>query len=207
MRASASSCGTIAPGTMEYKRKSSTKFDPTIHHRRSIRLPGYDYAQEGFYFVTICSDHRECLFGQVVDGQVKLTRYGLVVAESWAWLAERYPQVELDKWILMPNHLHGIISITSDRRGGSRTAPTNGGARGAPGKPLGRLVGAFKTVSTKKINAIRGTPGATVWQRNYYEHTVRSEASLQSIRQYVLNNPNDWESDELYVGGVSRTTH
>ena len=93
----------------------------------------------------------------------------------------------------MPNHIHGIIVITNGGRGGSRTAPT-------PRKPLGRLIGAFKTVSTKKINQIRGAPGTTVWRRNYYERIVRGDNSLRAIRQGIFDNPANWEFDELYNG-------
>ena len=176
------------------------KYDSQVHHRRSIRLPAYDYSQAGFYFVTICAQHRKCLFGEVVDDQMKLNRYGRLVAEAWNWLAERYIYVDLDEWIVMPNHLHGILVISDERsRGGSRTAPTDANASVIPRKPLGQLIGAFKTISTKGINQSRGTPGVPVWQRNYYEHVVRSEDSLGTIRDYIANNPRNWGLDELYA--------
>ena len=87
------------------------KFNPIYHHRRSIRLPGYDYSFPGVYFITICTQNRECLFGDVMDGNMVLNEWGMVVVESWQWLAIQYNYVKLDKWILMPNHLHGIIII------------------------------------------------------------------------------------------------
>jgi len=172
-------------------------YDPHNHHRRSIRLKGYDYARAGAYFVTICTRNRECLFGEVVDGKLWLNDAGRIVADVWEWLGIQYDYVELDEWVVMPNHLHGIIVIVDDdRRGGSRTAPT----RTAPTpptqrKPIGRLVGAFKTVSTKHINEHRGTPGVPVWQRNYYEHIIRNDPSLQRIRAYIANNPLRWHHD------------
>ncbi len=160
------------------------------HHRRSIRLKGYDYAQAGAYFVTMCTQGRVCLFGDVVDGQMQLNECGQVVADSWLWLSGRYPYVGMDEWVVMPNHLHGIIILSEpDCRGGSRTAPTKNR------KSIGRLIGAFKTVSTKRLNAMRSTPGVPVWQRNYYEHIVRSEESLTRIRQYIVDNPARWEED------------
>ena len=174
-------------------------YDPPLPRRQSIRLPGYDYSQAGFYFVTICTQRRECVLGQVVNDQMNLNLYGRLVAEAWNWLAERYIYVDLDEWILMPNHLHGIIVISDARRGGSRAAPTNAGASVIHRKPLGQLIGAFKTVSTKGINQILGTPGVQVWQRNYYEHVVRSEDSLNAIRHYIVNNPGNWALDELYA--------
>ena len=159
-------------------------YDPTKHHRRSIRLGGYDYRQTGAYFVTLVCKNRELLFED--------DRFRAIVQDAWRWLAEQYQFVDLHEHVVMPNHLHGIIGIRHARRGGSRTAPT-GFASGR--KPLGRLIGAFKTVSTKRINEMRGTPGAPVWQRNYYEHVVRSEEELNRIQQYVIDNPLRWEED------------
>ncbi len=169
------------------------QFDPQLHHRRSIRLPGYDYTSPGAYFVTLCVRDRECIFGRVAGGLMELNEWGRAAAESWLWLAEQYPYVELDEWVVMPNHMHGIIVIVNElRRGRSRTTP----AQTAPKrKPLGRLIGAFKTVSTKQINVMRNTPGEPIWQRNYYEHIVRNERALDAIRSYIAANPRRWESD------------
>ena len=104
------------------------------------------------------------------------------------WLGKRYDHVDLDAWVIMPNHLHGII-ILHDGRGGSRTAPTE------KRKPLGRLIGAFKTISTKRVNEIRKTPGMQLWQRNYYEHVIRGEQALAALRKYIVENPAKWSSD------------
>ncbi len=167
--------------------------------RRSIRLKGYDYSQSGGYFVTICTRNRECLFGEIVDGNIRLNDLGRGVAKCWQWLAEQYPYIQLDEWLVMPNHFHGILLIMNERRGGSRTAPTKQ-------KPLGRLIGAFKTVSTKQINEYRDTPHAPVWQRNYYEHVIRNEIDLEEIREYIKNNPIKWLEDKNHpanaVGAV-----
>ncbi|MBN2099716.1 MAG: transposase [Dehalococcoidia bacterium] len=167
------------------------RYDQDKHHRRSIRLGGYDYAQPGAYFVTICTYQRECLLGEIVDGNVRLSASGQIVADAWVWLAVQYPYVELDVSVVMPNHLHGVVVIRDDvRRGGSRTAPTQGR------KPLGRLIGAFKTVSTKRLNRSRLTPGAPLWQRDFYEHVIRTDAELMAIREYILANPAGWDEDE-----------
>jgi putative transposase len=161
------------------------------NRRRSIRLKEYDYSQPAAYFVTICTQDRLCLLGEIVDGEMRLNGVGQIVADAWKWLAVQYSHVELDLSILMPNHVHGIIMIRDDIcRGGSRTAPT--GKR----KPLGRLIGAFKTVSTKRINELRLTSGGPFWQRNYYEHVIRNEAELAEVREYILNNPACWDEDE-----------
>ena len=164
-------------------------FDPTIHHRRSIRLQGYDYSQAGMYFVTLCTRNRECLFGEIVDETMRLNPVGQIVTDSWTWLAQRYEHVELDEWVVMPNHLHGIVVINDHCKGGSRTAPTT---------PIGRLIGAYKTVSTKQANTFRQTPGLLLWQRNYWERIVRDEAELLSIQEYICNNPAQWAQDKLH---------
>jgi REP element-mobilizing transposase RayT len=174
-------------------------YDPKIHHRRSIRLRGYDYSQPGKYSVTICTQNKEHLFGQIVEGEMHRNELGEYVALSWKWLARQYPYLDLDEWIVMPNHVHGIIVITA-RRGGSRTAPTSSFAdpeRTAPTKrkTLGSLVGAFKTVSTDRFNEMRGTPGAQLWQRDFYDHIIRNEDELNKIREYIRTNPLQWASD------------
>jgi len=172
--------------------------NPDRHHRRSIRLKGYDYSTAGAYFVTLCVKGRENLLGDIVDDNMQLNEYGRIVETAWEWLGQQYPYVDLDEWVVMPNHLHSIIVICDDcrgdspegdsRKGDSRIAPTR--------KPLGRLVGAFKTVSTKEINLIRGTPAATIWQRNYYEHIIRNEGELARIRKYIDENPLKWDLDQ-----------
>ena len=189
--------------------------DRTRRRRRSIRLPGYDYSSPGPYFVTICVRGGEALLGEVVDGKMLLNERGQTAAQTWLWLAAQYPYVSLDAWVVMPNHTHGIITIGEEDndtdgigrdgsrgRGGSRGT---GGSRTAPTvvsptkrKPLGRLVGAYKTVSTKRINEMQGTAGIPFWQRNYWEHIIRSEGSLNRIREYVQDNPARWQEDQMH---------
>ena len=185
-------------------------YDPAKHHRRSIRLPGYDYTRSGYYFVTICCDRRQCLFGDILDGVMQLNQFGEIVAQTYQWLSQRYPYLILDEWIIMPNHFHGIIVLDDKpRRGVSRNAPTITN-KNRPINPelkrksLGRLIGAFKTVSTKQINLIRNTPGMKVWQRNYYEHIIRNEKALNNIRQYIVNNPLSWHDDQLHPNNPSK---
>jgi len=166
------------------------KFDPKIHHRRSIRLQGYDYSQAGAYFVTIVAWQREMLFGEIMDGMMKLNEFGRIVSEKWQWLEMQYEYVELGEWVIMPNHFHGILVI-HDGRGGSRSAPTP-----IKRKPLGGLIGAFKTVSTKQVNLLRDTEGQVVWQRNYYERIIRNEPEMDRITRYIESNPLRWADDD-----------
>ncbi|BAU67281.1 hypothetical protein STA3757_46920 [Stanieria sp. NIES-3757] len=175
-------------------------YNPDKHHRRSIRLKGYDYSQPGAYFITVCAYQRQCIFGDIVDGRMVLNQYGSIVAQTYQWLSQRYHYVCLDECIIMPNHLHGIIVITDTPcRGDSRIAPTtNNQTHTIKPKSLGRLIGAFKTVSTKQINILRDAPGLPIWQRNYYEHIIRNQNALDRIREYIINNPISWQIDQLH---------
>jgi putative transposase len=146
--------------------------------------------------VTICTRDRECLFGHVVNGEMRLNEYGLVVHEEWLKTAELRENIEVETCTVMPNHVHGIVVITNGR-GTVRRAPTE-----RFGKPVAEsiptIMRAFKSASTKHINEIRRTRGTPVWQRNYYEHVVRNDEELEAIRQYILNNPANWVTDEDY---------
>jgi len=164
-------------------------YDPERHHRRSIRLKGYDYAQEGIYFITICVLKRQCLFGDVVDGTMRLNDCGQLASEAWLWLARQYPYVLLDEFVVMPNHLHGLLTLT-DSSAPSRSVDAR--------KPLGQLIGAFKTVSTKRLNLLLGSSGSAIWQRDFYEHIIRHERALERIRTYIFDNPATWLQDELH---------
>lgn len=196
------------------------KYNPQQHHRRSIRMPGYDYTQPGAYFITICTHGRACLFNDpVLRG----------VAETyWRAIPQQARHVALDAWVIMPNHLHGILVINNpapsvgarhslhvlsfmqEHANGAKNAVTpepfgNGSPpRGAPPGSLGAIVGSFKAVTARRINSIRHTPGANVWQRNYYEHVIRNERTLQRIREYISNNPLSWDLDIENQANVQR---
>jgi REP element-mobilizing transposase RayT len=165
-------------------------------NRRSIRLTGYDYTQPGAYFVTICTQDRACLSGEVVDGVMVLNAIGQIVDDEWRLSATLRNEIELDECVVMPNHVHGIVVIDTTRRGDRPVAPTTHGVTCGP-KPrsLGAFIAGFKSTVTKRINEMRNTPGVSVWQRNYYEHIIRNDESLNSIREYIINNPLQWELD------------
>jgi REP element-mobilizing transposase RayT len=174
------------------------KFDPNRHHRRSIRLPGYDYTRPGAYFITICTHERAHLFGAVVDGEMRLNEWGRIVRDEWFKTAQIRPHVQLwdDEFVVMPNHIHGIIWIVDDNtdvRATRRVAPTP--PTGPDAGSIGAIIGQFKSAVTKRINQWRGTPGAPVWQRNYYEHIIRDERALNAIRCYIGENPLRWHLD------------
>jgi len=165
---------------------------PDKYHRQSIRLKDYDYTQAGAYFVTICTHKRECVLGDVVNGEMQLNELGQVVEIEWLKTAEIRDNVELDAFVIMPNHIHGIIVIIESCVGATGRSPLRNGP--AP-KSIGAIVAGFKSAATKRINELRSTPRAPVWQRNYYEHVIRNEDDLNEIREYILNNPLRWELD------------
>ena len=171
-------------------------YDLALPQRRSLRLQGYDYAKAGAYFVTVVTEGRLCLFGEVAGGEVRLNEAGRLVADTWRWLETRYPFVVLDEYVVMPNHFHGLLALTEEGEGAgdSRIAPT--GEAGAGRKDLGGLIGAFKTVAAKRVNVARGAPGRRLWQRNFYERVVRSEEDMDRIRAYIRDNPLGWELDD-----------
>lgn len=182
-------------------------YDSDRHHRRSIRLRGYDYAQAGAYFVTICTKDRACLFGEVVDGEIRPNETGRIVQTTWDRLASHYPGVQIDEFVVMPNHIHGIVVLPGRDDDNQHTVgaqfiappigtganPSTGAINRAP--TLGAVVRGFKARITNAINDIRQTPGALVWQRNYYEHIIRDDDDLNRIRQYILDNPARWAFD------------
>jgi putative transposase len=194
-------------------------YDPSIHHRRSIRLKNYDYAQQGAYYVTICVNHRECLLGRVADTEIELTDAGRIVAQTWNTLPDRFLTVELDAFVIMPNHVHGILVINeSERPGNASIAPTNasldsaesvGAELALPKKQnptedrptLGRVVQAFKSISAIACNRLLNRSGVPFWQRNYWEHVIRDDRDLARLREYIEHNPGTWIEDTLNPAG------
>ena len=192
------------------------------HHRRSIRLKGYDYSQAGAYFVTICVQNRVCLFGNIVDGKMMLNNAGRMVDIVWNGIPQYYSGIGIDTFQIMPNHIHGIITIVG---AGPRACPDNGQSHngqsqngqpfdGQPfdGQPQGvaptglslpDVVHRFKTMTTKQyidgVKQLNWRPfNKRVWQRNYFEHIIRDEKDYNRICEYIKNNPLKWELDSLH---------
>lgn len=154
--------------------------DPEKHHRRSIRLKGYDYSQSGAYFLTICTYNREPTFGEIEHGKMELNVYGRIVSARWYNLPRYHVHIELSAFAAMPNHIHGIMVIGS----------------GVKHRPISEIVRGFKTFSSRRINEVRGTPGISVWQRNYWEHVIRDQDSFNRIHDYIMTNPLRWHLDK-----------
>lgn len=239
-------------------------FNPSIHHRKSIRLKGYDYSQSGLYFITICCYNKECMFGEISNGTMTLNSAGQVAQHCWLEIPSHFPIVVLHEHIIMPNHIHGIIEIT-DTVGAKNISPSsksiddlgnvslqnldeinmkindlnlisndfnedtkrvknefnkniertkndlkenNNRAKNisplqettnfrSPSKTIGSIIRGFKIGVTKWMR--QNTEIYDVWQRNYYEHIIRNDASYELISDYILNNPSKWQEDTFYI--------
>ncbi|HND96341.1 MAG TPA: hypothetical protein PLH49_11295 [Chitinophagaceae bacterium] len=193
------------------------KFDPQKHHRHSIRLKGYDYSQEGAYYVTIVTWQREFLFGEIVNQEMMLSPYGEIVQKWWGEIPVHFPNVETGAFVIMPNHVHGINYILDGR--GMETVPEEDGVNtfsknnvmsgenlGGETPPLqqfngmptlGQIVAYFKYQSTKEMNKVENVGVVTkFWQRNFYEHIIRNETDLQNKTDYIESNPLLWDEDD-----------
>jgi|688.fasta_scaffold679370_1 REP element-mobilizing transposase RayT len=193
------------------------RYNPKIHNRRSIRLKGYDYSKAGLYFITICCQDRICRFGEVKNGEMILNELGIIAYNEWIKLTERFMNFELDVFQIMPNHIHGIISLTTV---GSRLALDllyEGQPQGLPqpetqGLPqqlvqqgkssISDIVGAYKSIVANgclEIYKSRDEIMGKFWQRNYYEHIIRNDLAYYNISEYIINNPLKWEEDRFYM--------
>ena len=190
------------------------QYDPQIHHRKSIRLKNYDYSRAGAYFITICTQHRVCLLGDVKDGKMNLNAAGKMVAKWYLELMNKFPDIWCDEYVIMPNHIHFIVvNVGADLRvcpghklGESAAGESAAGEHAAgehAGSPLHRVVQWFKTMTTNEY--IRGVKNlgwrpfdGKFWQRNYYEHIIRNETEYTNIRNYILANPSNWPTDKNY---------
>ena len=175
-------------------------YDRELHHRQSIRWQEHDYAASGTYFVTICTADRACLFGDVLDSETRVNALGRIVEDEWVRTGVVRPEVVIDVFVVMPNHLHGFVTLRPDE---SRQDPGANMAQGdaalrRPPRSLGSMIAAFKQVTTVRINEVRGTPGASIWQRGYHDRVVRDGDEFDRIAEYIVTNPDRWEHDGLF---------
>ncbi len=182
-------------------------YDPNRHHRRSIRLKGYDYTQPGAYFITIVTYERMPLFGDIVNGEMRLNAIGRVAERCWLDIPSHFPHVALDAFVIMPNHVHGILWIvesppeTPEMVGAKNflplpppsSPPSSTERPRGTSKTIGSVIRGFKIGVTKWVR--QNTDIYIVWQRNYYEHIIRHERALNAIRQYIIENPRRWQMD------------
>lgn len=205
-------------------------YNPNIHHRKSIRLLGYDYAQSGLYFITLVVYKRVCLFGEIVgannyspvliEGNDSspvlngannyspiLSEIGKIANACWLEIPKHYPNTVLHEYVIMPNHIHGIIEIIGANNhstvdGANNNSPVLNGENNhspewkSPSKTIGSIVRGFKIGVTKWVR--ENTDIETLWQRNYYEHIIRNQQSYDTISNYILNNPKKWAEDKFF---------
>ena len=192
-------------------------YNPNIHHRRSIRLKGYDYSQSGAYFITICCDDRICRFGEIAVGAglapalMILNEFGQIAYNEWIKLTERFENFELDVFQIMPNHIHGIIVLNNvgatlavDQNDGNNQTDIGADIRAgaSPAPTIFDIVGAYKSLVANgclEIYKSKNEMMGKLWQRNYHEHIIRNEQSYQTISNYIINNPAKWNDDKFYI--------
>jgi len=192
------------------------RYNPKIHHRKSIRLKNYDYSQAGLYFVTIVTQNRECLFGDIVDDEMVLNDAGDIIENVWLAIPKRYKKIRMHEYCVMPNHFHALFEITvgatlvvaQNDKGQPQLGQSQGEratTRVAPTVTVGDIVGVFKSIVTNEY--IRGVKNngwrrfnGKLWQRNYWEHIIRNENEHQQIVQYIIDNPKKWALDKLNNG-------
>jgi REP element-mobilizing transposase RayT len=205
-----------------------SNYNPNLHKRQSTRLKGYDYSKEGNYFLTICCQDKECLFGDVVNGKMILNNIGEVVNECWLKIPNHFPKVKLKEYVIMPNHIHGIIELINDEKSVSNNTAVenlrvinlkaeneqllnsipiknsiiqNNFQKCTP-RSIGSIIKGFKIGVTKWIrdkNNFEPILIESIWQRNYHEHIIRDNREYEKIVKYIINNPSKWEIDKLHV--------
>ena len=192
------------------------RYNPKIHHRRSIRLKGYDYSLPGLYFITLCTQNRLHLFGEIKNGEMILNEAGKIAKEEWEKTAEIRKNISLGAFIIMPNHFHAIISINYQIKNATEESPFAPTEFKSPSNTIGAIIRGYKAATTKKIKElfykgdIATGDSATgeslfapiplkgsIWQRNYYEHIIRNEKAYNNITQYIINNPKNWGKDKF----------
>jgi len=201
-------------------------YNPEIHHRRSIRLKGYDYSQAGLYYITICCEGKLWRFGNIENGEMILNDFGHIAQEEWEKLSERYPNVMLDVFQIMPNHIHFVLVITNDasvmpvgatlavahdddnendaitnNRATARVARTATAVRNSNGVTVGNIVGAYKSLVANRCLELceqQHDGLGKFWQRNYYETIIRNQKSYQNIYDYIVTNPMNWKTDDYF---------
>lgn len=176
------------------------KYNPDIHHRKSIRIPEYDYGQPGYYFVTLNVQNRDCLFGEIKDSKIELTDIGKIIKYHWSKLPLYFKNIELDDYVIMPDHFHGIIrivramhsneNIVFDKKHLENASPIQ--PTGTQPGSVAAIIQNFKSVTARKINHILKRSNHRLWQRNYWERVIRDEVELQKIRKYISENPLKW---------------
>ena len=172
-------------------------YNLTTHRRKSIRLQGYDYSQAGLYFITLCTHDRRPLFGEIVDRTMVLNTAGRIVEKCWCAIPDHFPRVTLDEFVVMPNHVHGIITVGANNHLPLQSNEIYRPLQHGTFRTIGSIVWGFKIGVTQWFRA--NTDIHAVWQRNYYEHIIRNEGAYLKIAECIQANPQRWEEDTYHV--------
>ena len=177
--------------------------------RKRIRLQGYDYSRDGMYYFTSNVKYDVCFFGEIRNHKMYLNEYGKIVLEQWHWLEEQYPYVVLHSFIVMPNHIHGILEICRENIVKTTNGTSQQNAAQIKIKPFYDLIGAFKMTASKLIRILektnltnRSDPPSFAWHRSFHDHIIRSERAYWRIVNYIENNPANWQNDEFFPKGI-----
>lgn len=164
-------------------------YNPRIHNRQSTRQKGYDYSQAGLYFITMCCYERACLFGNIMNGSMVLNDAGKIANACWLEIPQHFPHVVLHEYVIMPDHVHGIIEFVGAKNrtvGAKNLSPPQ-----SPSKTIGSVVRGYKIGVTKWMR--QNTNVYHVWQRNYHDHIIQNKKSYHNISNYIKSNPTKWE--------------
>ncbi len=200
-------------------------FNKSKHNRQSIRLKGYDYSQEGFYFITICTQNRECVFGRIVDGEMILNDFGQMVQNEWLNTEQLRPNIKCHAFVVMPDHFHCVLEIVNSYSKEDYTVvgaycntppqvcniiqprhdcnkPTQKDDSESitfksPSQTIGAIIRGFKGATTKQINIARNSPSQKVWQRGYWDRIIRTQREFDNVERYIENNPKTWQLKKL----------
>jgi putative transposase len=176
-------------------------YDPKVHHRRSIRLQEFDYSQAGMYFITICSANHKNVFGDIINDEMILNEWGRAAAEEWTRTAEIRPTVDLDEFVIMPNHLHGIVILLEKecKNEPLHQSPVYEKYGNPTSNSIPTIIRGYKAAVTRRIDILRGNTDGAVWQPGYYENIIRNYSAYEKIKEYTGNNPANWPKDSLWV--------
>ncbi|HET9137345.1 MAG TPA: transposase [Candidatus Kapabacteria bacterium] len=170
--------------------------DAPQQRRKSTRLANHNYQEPGSYFITICSHNKAATFSTIKENSLHLSIYGEVIEQCWQEIPEHFRNTRLDSFVIMPNHIHGVIHIDDWNTSKPIIAESMSSLKPSS---LGSIIASFKSASTKYIRKRVNDASVEIWQRNYYDRVIRNEKELLQVRQYIEANPLKWREDLLYL--------
>jgi putative transposase len=166
------------------------------HQRKPMRLYGYDYSQKGAYYITIITKDRKNIFGCIMGDEVELSLAGQVAQVEWSAISTKFPYIDLDEFVIMPNHIHGILFIQNPGQFPNQPRSESTMINGAPKNSIISVIENYKSLTSRKIRQLNFIPGGQVWHTRFYDHIIRGYEEFEKIREYIVNNPSKWNRDE-----------